>query len=175
MLHLTYTISNKTNTISTKEYPDQKWLYLDKQKIQIGDYIEIYDKENDIEHNLRLYQKNDNIHIFSGITYSFGKFFSLEYPYYLVWDNNPNVYYFIQDNMKVENIKDECGNRIYLTDESLKKLFEGLFSICPRYDSETQNIDFKLPHPIEKKEVEDNTSSSGSGFISHKIITFVPR
>ena len=170
MLHLTYTISNKTNTISTEEYPDKKWLYLDQLKLQIGDYIEIYDEENNSEHNLRLYQKNDNIHIFSGITFDY-----FQFPYYLVWDNNTNVYYFIQDNMKTEKIKDDLGNRIYLTDKSLKKLFEGLFSICPRYDSETQNIDFKLPaNSVELKELEDNTCSLDSGFISHKIVTFVP-
>lgn len=33
MLDLTYTISNKTNTISTEEYPDKKWLYLDQLEL----------------------------------------------------------------------------------------------------------------------------------------------
>ena len=170
MLDLTYTISNKTNTISTEEYPDKKWLYLDQLELQIGDYIEIYDEENDCEHNLRLYQKNDNIHIFSGVTFDY-----FQYPYYLIWDNNTNVYYFIQDNIKAEQIKDDLGNKRCLSDETIKKLFEGLFSIHPRQDSKTQNIDFKLPaSPIEFKEIEDHTCSPGSGFISHKIVMCVP-
>ena len=65
-------------------------------------------------------------------------------------------------------------NSIFLTDKSLKKLFEGLFSISPKYDSETQVIDFKLPHPT-KTELLEECTGSGPGFIDYNLLTNVPR
>ena len=43
MLELTYTISNRTETISLDEHPNQEWLYLDKQTLRVGDQFEIDD------------------------------------------------------------------------------------------------------------------------------------
>ena len=175
MLNLTYTISNQKESISIDKHPNQEWLYLDKQTLRVGDQFEIDDPSHNIEHHLRLYQKKENIHIFSGVSDLYENYAALMYPYYLVWVNNSNTYCFIQDNQKVPNIKDDI-NGICLPEETIRSLFKGLFFTCPVYylesNSRCKGIKkiSELPKPFKAKVVEEHNDSE----IPHKYLTFLP-
>ena len=175
MINLSYTISNKKETISLDNHPNQEWLYLDKQTLRVGDQFEIDDSSNNINHHLRLYQRKENIHIFSGVSDLYDNYAALMYPYYLVWVNNTNTYCFIQENQKLPNIKDDI-NGICLEEESLKSLFKGLFFNCPIYylESTSRCKGIKkiteLPKPFKVEVVEEHSESE----IPHKYISYLP-
>ncbi len=175
MLDLTYTISNREKTISIDNHPHPDWLYLDKLTLSVGDQFEIDECDQDISHHLKLYQKRENVHIFSGISYIEEKYAAFVFPYYLVWVNNTNAYCFIQNNQKIPNFKDK-NNRNTFPEKNLENLFNGLFETRPIYYLEStsrckgiNNIS-ELPYPLKAVVVEEHNDAE----VPHSCISFEP-
>lgn len=175
MLDLTYTISNQEKTISNDNHPHPDWLYLDKLTLGVGDQFEIDECDEDICHHLKLYQKRENVHIFSGISYIEEKYAVFVFPYYLVWVNNTNAYCFIQKNQKIPNFKDK-NNGISFPEKNLENLFKGLFETRPIYYLEStsrckgiKNIS-ELPYPLKAVVVEEHNDAE----VPHSCISYEP-
>ena len=131
-LDVTYFISNKETSVSLDDNTKSKWTFLDNLELKVNDKIEIYEETNQFLCELNLYKKRANLHIFSCVCSETDRYFSLDYNFFLVWVNNANIYTFIQNNKKSNKIK-ENNNNIYMTDENIKIIFNGLFNNHPVY------------------------------------------
>lgn len=115
------------------------WKFLDDQELELKDKIFLKDKSADITFKLNLYKKNVNLHIFSVMAEQSYSYFGLEYPFYLVWINNSNVYTFVQNNKKSNEVRDEL-NGIKLTESMIKEFLQSLFRNPPTYYTESTSI-----------------------------------
>lgn len=113
-----------------------EWKFLDDQELILKDKIYIEDESFEISFKLNLYKKNVNLHIFSVLAEDDCGYFGLEYPFYLIWINNSNVYTFVQNNKKSNEIFDEL-NGIPLKKEYIQIFLEGLFRNPPTYYTES--------------------------------------
>ena len=112
------------------------WKFLDDQELKLKDKIYIEDKSGNISFKLNLYKINVNLHIFSVMAEQNYSYFGLEYPFYLIWINNANVYTFVQNNKKSYEVYDEL-NGIPLKNEVTQTFLQTLFRNPPTYYTES--------------------------------------
>ena len=113
-----------------------EWKFLDEQELKLNDKIYIKDNSKHISYKLNLYKKNVNLHIFSVLGNESCDYFGFEYPFYLAWINNANVYTFVQDNEKTKKIWSDVGGAV-LSEEDLQIFLQTLFKNPPTYYTES--------------------------------------
>ena len=145
--------------------------FIEDFNLQENDEIKIDNKEQDIEHHLNLYQKINNLYIFSVYSVVFGNFANLDYPYFLIWSKDTNTFCYVQNGEKTRKIVDDPNN-IDFPDNSL---FIGIFRKSPDYylDVEEDREPFTNLIDLPKKayktittEVIDNDSVPKKAYIS---------
>ena len=185
ILELTYQLKNE---ISIKlDYTNKSnvnWNFLDNLELKENNKFFIEDEENNFFHQLNLYKKRNNLHIFSCCSTQMFDYFGHDFYFYLIWINNTNVYCIVQDNLKQNKIK-ENNNNIFMESEDFDVLLEGLFLNKPTYylDSNSRcksikNLE-KLPKEPYKIIIKDENKEqpkeiNGIKVIPHQIVEFVP-
>ena len=160
MLQITYTVGGTKSIfeLSNNSNRDQ-CKFIEDFDIQEDDEIEINNNSDDIYHHLNLYQKIDNLYIFSICSsVGVGEFASLDYNYFLIWNKDTNIYCYVQNEVKTNKVVDEFNN-IDLPDN----LFTGLFRKSPDYYLDTAdgrepfiNL-IKLPKQAYKSIIKEKT------------------
>ena len=160
------------------------WKFLDNRELKINNKFFINDSENNVYHELNLYKKRNNLHIFSCCSSYTFDFFGLDYYYYLIWINSTNVYCLIQNNKKNNKIK-ENNNNIFMENNHFENLLDGLFFNKPIYylDSTSRCKSIKkleilpiYPYKIIIKNECDlqPTEINGLKVIPHQLVECVP-
>jgi len=138
ILNIQYIISGKERTIDLDLSKKNEWTFLDDLDLNENDTFNINNDDFKVSFDLNLYKKRHNLHIFSAYACEEHNYFNLDFPFYLVWVNNSNVYALIQENKKSNDIRDDL-NGIKLRKESLNEMFRGLFKEKPTYFEESNS------------------------------------
>lgn len=142
--------NTKSITFDTINKDNVDWTFLDNLELRKNNKINLHYHEDNLNFNLKVFEKNQNLHIFMCSVFWEEQYHYEEYSFYFVWINNTNIYCFIENNIKSEEI-------INFPEDFIDIFFDGLFLKKPIYfensvsRSKSINKIKQLPEITEEK------------------------
>ena len=118
--------NTKSITFDTINKDNVDWTFLDNLELRKNNKINLYYEVDSLNFNLKVLEKNQNLHIFLCSASWAEQYHYEEYLFYFVWINNINIYCFIENNIKSEEV-------INFPEDFMDIFFDGLFLKKPIY------------------------------------------
>ena len=162
-MNVEYNLFNNKNqiTFEIQNKDSIDWKFLDECNLRLNDKIKVSNNEAGTYFSLNLYQKNVNLHVFSVVASQEYSSFGLDYPFYLVWIDNANVFTFVQENVKSDKLFDDL-NGIELLKVNIDDFMNSLFRNPPLYylDSTSRSKSIKNLNELPLQPYKSVSSST---------------